>query len=428
MSKLAIKGGPKIRTTYFPAQNNIGKEEKEAVSKVLDSGILSGYRGSWSQQFYGGDEVKALEREFAEKFKTSHAIACNSCTSALFIACRAVDLDRTCSVIVTPWSMTCSASMPLAFEAVPIFADIENEFFCMDVNSIKENLMSNTKAIIAVDLFGHPYDADKVTSLLDFRHMDNCYVIEDAAQAIGATYKGRYAGTLGDIGVFSFTQGKILFAGEGGMIITDNDHLAMKCRLIMNHADAVIHEMEDINKMIYGINHNLLGYNLRMTEIQAAIIRCQLKKLDDILAMRRKNVKKIDNMLGSIPAISPTITATDCQHAYYAQPFIWHREEAKGVHRNRFIEAVAAELMPEEGRLDKALLSCGYITPLYRFPIYEALKETRNITYKKLPVVERLWKETFFLSMYHGLPLEENDFNDIANAFYKVWEEMIDKK
>ncbi|GAF95035.1 unnamed protein product, partial [marine sediment metagenome] len=166
MNLLAINGGNKVRTKHFPAQHTFGEQEKKAVCKVLDSGILSGYRGNWSPAFWGGTNVQQLERKFTEKFNVAYAIACNSCTSALHIACRALNLSMEDRVLVTPWSMSCSASAPLICNAVPIFTDIEKDRFCLDFESIKEQRTPKTKVAIIVDLFGQPFDK-RINSYLE---------------------------------------------------------------------------------------------------------------------------------------------------------------------------------------------------------------------------------------------------------------------
>jgi len=417
MSVLAINGGEKVRKEFFPAQQTFGEEEKNAVNEVLDSGILSGYRGSWSPAFWGGINVQQLERKFAEKFKVTHAIACNSCTSALLIACKALDLFMEKEVLVTPWSMSCSASAPLICNAIPIFADIEEQYFCLDFNSIQSKRSPNTKAAIIVDLFGLPFDK----RINEYAEKFNIKIIEDAAQAIGATRDGQYTGTLGDIGVFSFTQGKILASGEGGMITTNDSALAMKCRLLMNHAEAVIHGMSPLEKNLKSIDETMWGMNLRMTEIQAAILKIQLDKLDGILLERRKIAYKLYDIVTTIvPAITPAPVREGCTHSYYTQPFLWNSEEADGLHRDKYIEAVKEELMPEQGRLDKALIAAGYIDPLYKMPLFQGLNPEAKLV--SFPNVENLWKETFFYTMFHGLPLTEKDLNDICAAFEKVWE------
>ena len=419
MNKLAFLGGEKTRKNYFPKQNNIGEEEKNACLKVLDSGFLSGYRGNWSEQFFGGERVGILSKKFSEKFNIHHTIPCNSCTSGLHIACRAIGLKPEDEVIVTPWSMSCSASAPCLWGATPVFADIEKDYFCLDPASIKEKITNKTKAIIVVDLFGLPYDKKAINEIAE---ENNLYIIEDAAQAIGAIYENDYTGSLGHIGVFSFTQGKILFSGEGGIITTNDSNLAFNCRLLMNHAESVINDLSENFIKQRNINTNLFGFNMRMTEMQAAIIIEQLNKLDFFLESRKINVNKLEQIFKQIPAIEITSIRKNCTHSYYVHPLKWNSEKADGIHRDLFVKAVLAELMPEDGRLDKALLGCGYIKPLYKMPFFKTLKEV------ELPVVNNLWANEFIVDMFHGLPLQEEDFHDIEKALMKVWENKSELK
>src|SRR5574344_1647548 len=253
MGILAINGGKKVRTELFPAYRVIGKEEEDAVVKVLRSGILSKYLGCWADDFYGGPQVQALEKEWAEYFGVKHAISMNSATSALYCAAGAIGLNPEDEVIVSPYTMAASATAPLIYNAVPIFADIEEEYFCLDVESIEAKITPKAKAIIVVDIFGQPYDAERINALAK-KH--NLYVIEDTAQAPGAKYKGKYAGTLGDIGVFSLNYHKHIHCGEGGIIVTDNDELAERLRLIRNHAEAVV-DAKGTTDLV-----NMVGFNL----------------------------------------------------------------------------------------------------------------------------------------------------------------------
>lgn len=428
--KLAINGAEPVRKRAFPAQITTGIEEQKAVQRVMESGMLSGFQGNWSRYFWGGPEVQALEEEFADKFHVDHAIAVNSCTSALIISCGAVGIEPGDEVIVSPWSMTCSATAPLIYGGIPVFVDIEYDNFCISAHQVEQSITEKTKAIITVDLFGQPYDP----AINDIAKKHNLLIIEDAAQAIGAINRfpgvRRYAGNIGDLGCFSFTQGKHLTSGEGGMIITNNDELAHKCRLIRNHGEAVINGMPS-DMDLTGLD-NIVGFNMRMTEIQAAITREQLKKLDEFIIMRVGNKGRIDS-ISDIPSIIKTDIRKECHHSYYVHPFYFkdktHEWDDNNIHRDRFIEAVKAELTGEEGRADRPLLGCGYIKPLYMMPIFQnrthwALRDLPEDFYMEgLRLnVEQLWKKDFFLSMYHNLPLSGKDVKDISDAFHKVWE------
>ena len=226
-SELAIFGGKPVRTMKFPAYRPIGEEERLAVDRVMRSGILSRYLGVWHEDFYGGPEVQAFEREWAAYFGVRHAIAVNSCTSGLLCAVGALAIGPGDEVIVSPFTMAASATVPLWYGAIPVFADIEPEYFCLDPKSIEACITPRTKAIIVVDVFGQPYDADAINAIAK-KH--NIKVIEDCAQAPGARYKKSFAGSLADIGVYSLNYHKHIHTGEGGVIATDDDTLANKLR------------------------------------------------------------------------------------------------------------------------------------------------------------------------------------------------------
>ena len=291
--KLAIYGGEKLRDQHFPPQDHFGEEERDAVMRVLDRGILSAYRGNYGDNFKGGVEVQALEETFIEYLRSTtagiedsrradlsgyRALAVNSCTSAIQIACKAI-ADSPQVFDVTPWSMTCSASAPLMWGSKIAFRDIEPDFFCMDPSKSKNNYA------IGVDLFGQP--------ILPMAYAGMRFV-EDAAQALGSyavDANGMYrpAGTFGEIGCFSFTQGKHVTGGEGGMIVTKDPDLYERCALLRNHAEAVINDMDAQRQARYSSLR--YGFNMRMTEIQAAIINQRIIKFPEALRARVMNTK-----------------------------------------------------------------------------------------------------------------------------------------
>jgi len=320
----------------------IGKEELKAVQRVIKSGNLSGYKGSLSG-FNGGPEIQALEKEWAEYFHVKHAVACNSATSGLWMACQAIGLKAGDEVIVSPWSMTCSASMPILFGAIPVFADIEPDYYCLDPKSVEERITDKTKAIIVVDLFGMPYDVPAISKLA-FKH--KLFIIEDAAQAAGAKYNDRYAGTFGSIGVYSLNVHKHIQCGEGGIAVTDDDELALRLRLAMNHGEAVENDTVDPYQ-------NIVGMNLRMTELSAAVAREQLKKLDGIIKYYQEAAKLFDIKV-----------RPECTSAYY-----------KFASKHQTL-----------GLTDKISTKDHYITPIYKMPLFKSLGYKDGLC----PVCERL--------------------------------------
>ena len=418
MPTLAINGGTPITSEPFPSQLDLDFSAMEKIMEtVLSNELLTGYQAN-AANFYGGPCIKALERAFEKMFGSGSAIACNSCTSALQIACMAIGLEPGDEVIVSPYSMTCSATAPLICGATPVFADVEKDYYCLDPASIEKVITDKTKAIIVVDLFGQPHDVDHIKAIAK-KH--GLFIIEDAAQAIGSKCYKKYAGTFGDIGCFSFNQGKHISVGEGGMIVTDNDELAVKCRLLMNHAESVINEWNDVDN----VNLNLLdeikhmwGFNMRMTEITAAIALNQLEQFEYHMDRRMMNVRYLNGALSEIPAITPSPIRPFCTHTHYVQSFTW--DDQFGIHRDKFINAVKAELMPISGRESEGVpIGNGYIKPLYRFPIFE---DNSKYHYDRFPVVEKLWKDDLFLMRFHAPPTEIKHAKLVSDAFFKVWE------
>lgn len=415
MSKLALLGGKPVRTRPFPPHITVGKEEKEAVARVIDSGILSRYLGCEHEQFMGGTEVQALEKEWAEYYGVRHAVAVNSATSGIIAAIGAIGIQPGDEVIVTPWSMCISATAPLFYGGTPIFADIEPQYFCLDPQDIAQKITPRTKAILAVDIFGQPYDAKAINALAKEHGL---FVIEDCAQAPGATLQNKPAGTLGDIGIFSLNYHKHIHCGEGGVIVTNDDNLAERLQLIRNHAEAVIE-----NRAITNLT-NMRGYNFRMTELEAAVARCQLKKLRGLNEIRLHNVRYLEKGLQDIPCLKAAQIRPDATHVYYTHPNIFN-EQIAGVSARHFIEALSKELPPFKLREKEGTkFGIGYVTPLYRLPIFQnPTVHCVQYDYTKTicPACEHL--QNILLSHEFMLPcMQQNDLDDVITAFYKVWE------
>jgi dTDP-4-amino-4,6-dideoxygalactose transaminase len=426
--KLAIHGGKPVRTKIFPGNRTVGKEEIKAVEKVLKSGVLSKYLGCWHENFFGGEQVQALEREWAKYFKVKHAVAVNSATSGLMAAVGAAGIGPGDEVITTPYTMSATPASILVYGGIPVFADIEEDHYCLDVKSVEQKITKRTKAIMVVDLFGQPYDADGIRALARKHRL--C-VIEDCAQAPGALYKGKYAGTISDMGVFSLNYHKHIHCGEGGVVVTDDDRLAQRLQLIRNHAETVVEDMgvKDLN--------NMLGFNYRMTELQAAVARCQLKKFKGLLEKRLKNVAYLGKKLKGIPAIGLPKVRQGCRHVFYVYPMTFDAS-VTGVSREVFLNAVKAELPGLELRENEGgSIGIGYVRPLYFQPLYQkkilyggtsypfdrASKEAlASYEAGSAPVCERKHFEELFTHEFVHPFLKKNDLDDVAEAFYKVWQ------
>lgn len=429
MSVLAINGGEKVRTKLFPAYRVIGEEEQQAVAKVLESGILSKYLGCWADDFYGGPQVQELEREWAAFYGVKHAISVNSATSALYCAAGAVGLAPGDEVIVSPYTMCASATAPLVYNAVPVFADIEYDYYCLDADDLERKITDRTKAMIVVDILGQPYDVDRINAIA---RKHGLYVIEDNAQGPLASYNGKYAGTLGDIGIFSLNYHKHIHCGEGGIMVTDDDELAERMRLIRNHAEAVVEK-----KGVTNLN-NMIGFNFRMTEIEAAITREQLKKLKWLVEERRRNVRYLEDNLRDIPFLTMPKVRGGCEHSYYVHAMKYD-EKQTGVPREKFVEAMQAELMPIELREAEGVkISMGYLKPLYAQPLFQnkiaygntSYPFSEHVSYNKgiCPMCEQICDaETIFHELMRPFMTKE-DLNDVIRAFHKVAEYLDELK
>jgi len=411
MSKLAIFGGSKIRERPFPDHPVIGEEEKKAVLGVLESGNLSTFRAEAGENFLGGTKIREFENNFAKYVGTQFAIAFNSATSALHAAVVAVGVKPGEEVIVPPYTFTSTATSVLMHNAIPVFADVELDIFCIDPKEIQKKISSLTRAIIPVHLFGHPAEMDEIVTIAK---KNNLRIIEDCAQAAGATYKGKNVGSIGDCGIFSFQETKAVSTGEGGMLVTNDEQIAQIARMVRNHGEAIL---EDQKQRTY--QSEFLGWGYRMTELDAAIGVEQLKKLDNSNKIRRKLADIVSKEIGQIEGL--THTKRDyIEHSYWFYAMTY--DESKiGLSREQFVSALNEEGIP---------FGQGYVKPLYLNPIYHENKAfpftiyKGNASYDKgiCPVTERLNEKELILTLILRPPANENDANDIVLAIKKVLE------
>lgn len=424
-SPLAIHGGTPVREKLFPAHNFIGKEEKEAANRVLDSGNLSQFIGAWHADFYGGPEIRRFEKAWCDYVGANHGVSVNSNTSGLCAAVGAAEVGPGDEVLVVPYTMVASATAIVTYGGIPVFVDIDPETFCMDVEDMVRKITPRTKAIMVVDLFGHPPDMD---AIMEVAKEHKLTVIEDSAQSPGGEYKGRKIGTLAHMTVFSLNYHKHIHCGEGGIVMTDDDELATRLRLIRNHGEAVVPHIKISNLS------NTFGWNLRLTEISAAIGTVQLTKLDALLEHRIRNANYLNEELGKIPGITPPKVKYEAKHSYYVQSFLYDAEEV-GVTRDKFVAAVAAEVPLPEDR-EFPLISPGYVTPIYLLPMYQ-----QRIAYGKnhypfegshyegkvnyspgcCPVTESINKQ-LITTEFMRPPCTLEDMKDVVDAFRKVYQ------
>ncbi len=283
------------------------KEEINKVSKILTSGKVN---------YWTGEECKKFEKEFSNWTKSKFSIAVSNGTVALDLALTALDLGAEDEVIVSPRSFIASVSSVVSIGANPVFADIDISTGNLSAETISKKITKRTKAIICVHLGGLPCEMTKIMSLA---RQHNLFVIEDCAQAHGAIYKGRSVGTIGDIGAWSFCQDKIITTGgEGGMITTNNKHLWKKMWSYKDHGKDFDEVNLPNNSSIYKWVHKSFGTNFRMTEMQGAIGRKQLKKIGNWNKLRNRNAFIIKESLQKFPElVSLYDTPKYINHAYY---------------------------------------------------------------------------------------------------------------
>lgn len=416
--KLAIYGGEPVISKKLSSYNTIGDEEIKAVNKVMESGILSGFIGAEGEGFHGGKEIKNLEKEVAQHFQVNHCIAVNSWTSGLIAAVGSLDIEPGDEIIVTPWTMVASATAILHWNAIPIFVDIDENTFNIDPEKIEHAITPRTRAILYADIFGQSGNIDRIMSVAK---RNNLKVISDSAQSPGALYKGKFAGTLSDIGGFSLNYHKHIHCGEGGLVVTNSDYLAQKVKLIRNHGEAVIksNRVEDLS--------NILGHNFRLGEIEAAIARKQLKKLSKLINSRQIAAKRLREGLKNLKSLYLPFIPKECTHVYYVFGMILNQSIA--AKRALIANALKAEGVPA--------LGIGYqnihLNPLFKnriaygtksFPWKGLNGRDSRVTYQEglCPIAEKLHKETFLgMGLCHHL-YNNQEVDLIIEAFHKVWE------
>jgi dTDP-4-amino-4,6-dideoxygalactose transaminase len=402
-SQLAILGGAPVRTAPFPTWPIYGDAEEAALLRTLRS-------GKWGK--LDGGEVPAFERRFAEYCVAKHAIAVVNGTVSLRIALLAAGIAAGDEVIIPPYTFFATASAVVEANATPVFVDINRDTFNVDPALIERAITPRTRAIIVVHLGGLPCDMDAIMAI---GREHDVTVIEDAAHAHGSEYKGRRVGAIGHMGSFSFQSSKNLTCGEGGIIMTNDDALAERCRSIHN-----------CGRVPGGAwyEHHVVSGNYRLGEFAGAILNCQLDRLDEQTDRRDASGKYLDGKLSKIPGIAPQKRTADAtrhaQHLYSLRI----DERVFGAPRANVLKAIAAEGVPIAG---------GYVVPLHRQPMfaskafgpYTGYENARpNLDYRdvSLPVVERI-SASEGAWMTHNLLLgTQSDMNDIVRAFEKVYE------
>ena len=340
---LAINGGTPVRTEPFPSWPVFGDEEQRLLIEVLES-------GKWGK--IDGDQVARFEKTFAEYHQTKHALGVVNGTTGLRLALLAMGIEAGDEVIVPPFTFIATASAVIEANATPIFADLDLNTFNIDPAAIEKAVTGRTKAIIAVHLGGLPAKMDAIMEIAG-RH--DLTVIEDAAHAHGAEYKGRRVGSIGHMSMFSLQASKNLNSAEGGMLLTNDDELAARLWSIHNCGRRP-------GRAWY--EHFILGGNHRLSEFQGAILNAQWTRFEEQAQTREENGKYLTQRMAAVPGIFPQARDGDCtRHAYHLFPFRIDPEKF-GVSREKFVEALTAEGIPA---------AAAYPVPLYCQPVFKEL-------------------------------------------------------
>ncbi|HOS93806.1 MAG TPA: DegT/DnrJ/EryC1/StrS family aminotransferase [Armatimonadota bacterium] len=405
MGRLALTGGSAVRTRPFPSWPVSDEREVEAVTQVVRSG-----------KWWYGEKVREFEAAFAAFQGATFGVSATSGTTALEIALLACGVGAGDEVIVPPYTFMATASAVLRVNGVPVFADIDLATSNLDPSDVEQRITDRTKAIIPVHFGGLPVDMDAFSALAS-RH--GLRIIEDACHSWGSQWRGKGTGALGDCGVFSFQMSKNITSGEGGIMLTDNEELADQARGFSNCGRS---------KTGGWYEHFLLGSNLRMTELQAALLLVQLSRLEEQTERRQANARLLNRRLAAIPGIAlidwddPRVT----RRSYHIYAFRFLRDQWGGVTRDRFLEALNAEGIPS---------SAGYPIPLYKNPLFQRQADGPagcpvscpyyqghvDYTQAVCPNAETLCEEACWI--FHQILLgDASDMDDIAGAIEKVWE------
>jgi 3-amino-5-hydroxybenzoate synthase len=326
MEELAINGGKPAKRKPFPDWPIYDDRERVAVTSVLES------RQWWRVT---GSQVNQFEREFAQYQKAQHALAVTNGTQAIELALSALDIGRGDEVIVPDFSFISTASAVLCVNAVPVFVDVKPDTYCLDPDAIEAAITPRTRAIMPVHMAGHVADMDAIS---DVARRHGLVVIEDAAHAHGADWNGRRVGTFGVGSIFSFQAGKLMTAGEGGLILSNDGEFIERCFLYGSCGRP---------KMDRTYQHCLLGTNCRMPELPAAVLRAQLARMDEQIERREANAALLDRLLSDVPGIlpqgrDPRVT----RHPHYMMMFRYDAAAFGGLPRQQFVDRLIAEGVP----------------------------------------------------------------------------------
>jgi len=397
---LALHGGKPACTVPWSTWPIFDQRERKQLLAVLESG----------QWWYGG-KVREFEAAFAAFHTARFGVSCTNGTAALEMALRGLGVLPGDEVIVPPYTFIATASAVVTVGAIPVFADIQPDTLCLDPEDVERKITKRTKAIIPVHVAGYVADMDRLNQIAR-RH--KLRVLEDAAHSWGSQWKGRGTGTLGDAGTFSFQVSKNITAGEGGILVTNNEALADLCRSY-SHCGR--------RKGAAWYDHDYLGSNLRMTEFQAAILLAQLARLEKQTLRRQASARILDRELRGLPGIRLLAPEPRITRRSYHMYILRVDEQALGISRDRFIQALTAEGVP---------VSKGWYRPIYGNGVFQNAQrgpangisaplfgQEVNYTAVHCPVCEQVCRDAVWIPQ-NVLLAEAANIRAVARAVQKV--------
>lgn len=398
LETLAIDGGEKTVHSTFPWPI-YDESEVQAVAEVIRS-------GRWGNPDCG-DAVAAFEQEFAAYCGTKYAVSCVNGSVSLRLALISCGVRPGDEVIVPPYTFIATASTVLEVNCVPVFVDIDPDTYNLDPKAIEAAITERTKVIIPVHFAGLACDMD---AILDIAKRHNLRVIEDAAHAHGAEYKGRKLGSIGDVGSFSFQSSKNLTSGEGGIVVTNDDELYRMMASLRNVGRMEGHQWYD---------HFNPGCNYRITQMQAVLLSQQLKRLEAQTVLRNDNGLYLNELLADIDGITPLSRGeAEIRHCYHLYIFKYDPSAFGELSRKDFVAQLAAEGVP---------CSMGYPHPLYKQPVFQnknfmcyAIPESVDYSSVICPAAERACSNEAVWIFQHAMLGSREDMRSFAEAIRKI--------
>lgn len=400
---LAINGGKKAVSRSF-SWPLFDESDVRAVTQVAQS-------GQWGNPDCGG-LVQKFEQEFADYCGSKYAIACVNGSVSLRLALIASGVRPGDEVIVPPYSFIATASTVIECNCVPVFVDIDPDTYNLDPSKIEAAITNRTKAIIPVHFAGQACDMDRI---MEIASKHNLFVLEDAAHAHGGEYKGRKLGSIGHAGSFSFQSSKNLNSGEGGLVVTSDENLYN-----------MMNSLRNVGRVKGGqwYEHHHAGCNYRITQFQAALLSCQLTRLEEQTKLRDENGKYLNGLLQSIEGITPlTRGRGETVHTYHLYIFKYDKTKFNGLSKKEFSEMLAAEGVPS---------FMGYPKPLYDQPVFQkknfmcyAIPEYVDYTNVHCQVAEKACYEEAVWILQHAMLGSKEDMALFAEAIKKIQQAVV---